>query len=111
MAIGWRLKTYLARQGIFSATGLQKHITKNTGVVISLQNLCNYVNGQPRSIRLKTLEILCTALECELSAFCTVKPGKMDPQNVRKLSYLTTPVSKRNLHRFPDPEDYTLGKP
>jgi len=107
MAINWKLKTYLAtKHGIYGAVAFQKQIVKTTGILISVQNLCNHLKGKPKSIRLKTVELFCTALECKLSDFCEVKPGKADSTQTKKLSYQNTPLSKRATTRFPDPSDY-----
>ena len=110
MAIHWRLKTYVASQhGIFSAVDLQKKIILSTGVIISAQNLRMYLNGKPKSIPLRTMELICTALQCDLSQFLDVKPkpparGKVQP---KKLSFLNTPIKKRgNGESFPNPTDY-----
>jgi DNA-binding Xre family transcriptional regulator len=110
VAIHWRLKTYLATQhGIYSAVDLQKKITQNTGIIISAQNLRTYLNETPKSIPLKTIELLCTALQCELSHLLEIKPkslirGKVQP---KKLSYLNTPINKRAKGElFPDPTHY-----
>lgn len=110
MAIYWRLRTYLAaKHGIFSAVDLQKKITETTGVIISLQNLRHYVTQKPKLIPLKTIELFCTALQCDLGAFCEVKPqpqiqGK--PQS-KKLSFHNTPIKKRaSGQKFPDPTHY-----
>jgi DNA-binding Xre family transcriptional regulator len=110
MAIYWRLKTYLATQhGIFSAVDLQAKITRSTGVIISAQNLRIYLNGKPKAIPLKTLELICTGLQCDLTSFCEVKPrplatGKIQP---KKLSFHNTPLKKRACGAlFPDPTQY-----
>ena len=110
MAIHWRLRTYLAtRHGLFSAVDLQKKVTQATGVIISVQNLRAYMNEKPTLIPLKTIELLCTALQCELSDFCEVKPqpqitGKPTP---KKLSFHNTPLKKRATGQlFPDPTHY-----
>lgn len=114
MAINWKLKTYLAtKHGIYGATALQKQIIKKTGVIISIQNLCNYIDKKPKAIRLKTIEIVCKALSCELKDFCEVKtelstnPGKESICEIKKLSYQNTPHSKRAFKNFPDPKDYS----
>ena len=108
MAISWRLKTYLAtKHGIYRVTAFQKRITKKTGVLISIQNLCNYLNAKPKAIRLKTLELIVTALECNLNDFLEITPQKSSPPcETKKLSYQNTPLSKRALKNFPDPKDY-----
>lgn len=107
MSISWRLKNHLAtRYQIYTVTEFQKRIIKKTGVKISLANLCNYVNDTPKLIRLETIEILCSALECNLEEFLRVSAKKMDPEKKRKLSYKNTPQSKIAVKQFPAPEDY-----
>lgn len=107
MAIHWRLKTYLATShGIYHATSLQKRIVKKTGYLISVQNLRTYMNRKPKSIRLKTLELVVTALECELSHFLEIKPSEIAVGETKKLSYQNTPLSKRAVNQFPDPKNY-----
>jgi DNA-binding Xre family transcriptional regulator len=108
MAISWRLKTYLAtKHGIYHATCLQKRIVKKTGVLISAQNLGNYLNGKPKSIRLKTVQLIVTSLECNLSDFFEIKPEDTSSVNeTKKLSYQNTPLSKRAVSQFPDPKNY-----
>jgi DNA-binding Xre family transcriptional regulator len=107
MAISWRLKSYIAKkQGIYTATALQKFIVKKTGTLISIQNLCNYLNRKPPVIRLTTIEIICSDLECNLSAFCQVRPAVFKANKVKRLSYKNTPLSKRATKSFPDPGDY-----
>jgi DNA-binding Xre family transcriptional regulator len=105
--INWRLKTYLATShGIFDATSLQKRIVKKTGVLISIQNLCNYIDKKPKSIRLKTVELIVTALECKLSDFLEIRPSEITIGETTKLSYQNTPLSKRAISQFPDPKNY-----
>lgn len=111
MAILWRLKTYLAnKHGIFGAVKFQKKIVKETGVLISVQNLCNYLENKPKSIRLKTIEIICSALDCEMQDFCEVKPKPQvikQNEEPQKLSYQNTPHNKRAVKQFPNPKDYS----
>ena len=108
MAIHWRLKTYLAtKHGIFGAVALQKLITKKTGILISVQNLCNYLEKKPKMIPLHTMELFITALECQLEDFCHITPNTASlPPSPKKLAYKNTPLSKRAIKAFPDPKDY-----
>lgn len=108
MAINWKLKTYLAtKHSIYSATELRKKISKTTGVIISIQQLCNIIN-RPSTIRLSTMEIICTALQCQLSDFLQIVGKKSRrPENSQKLSYKNTPLCKRSHNHFPDPKDYS----
>lgn len=107
MAISWRLKTFLAtKHGIYSATELQKKIIKTTGTIISLQNLCKYMRSKPNKLPLKTMELLCSTLNCNLYDFCNVSPKNYKNITTKKLSYKNTPNSKRAVHSFPNPRDY-----
>ncbi len=107
MSIEWKLKSYLAEHhNLYSITHFQKVIEKNTGVTISKMNLGKLVNRKPIMIRLETLEIICSALECESHAFLAVRPKKLNPKNKRKLSFKNTPLTKRATKTFPDPLDY-----
>lgn len=107
MAINWRLKSYLSDRGIYSPTILQRKIIEKTGVIISIQNLCNYLNEKPKTLRLHTVELICTALDCELQSFCQVKGGLQKLAEVKKLAYGNTPLSKRGIKQFPDPKEYS----
>jgi DNA-binding Xre family transcriptional regulator len=110
MAIIWRLKTHLAtKHGIFSAVDFQKKIIQTTGVIISVQNLRTYLNQKPKQIPLKTIELICTTLQCDFSVFCEVKPGKPveGKPPPKKLSFRNTPIKKRGAGQcFPDPTHY-----
>ncbi len=105
--IRWKLKSVMVeKHQIYSVTGLQKLIVKKTGVVISVANLCKYVNGQPKMIRLETIEIICTALECELASLLKVGPKTFNPDKKTKLSFKNTPKAKIATKGFPEPGDY-----
>ena len=109
MAIHWRLKGLLSKKdGILKLKDLQEAIIVKCGIRISLQHLSELVNGRPKSIKLSTMEIICTALDCNLSDFCDVrpKPSLTKKSKLRQLSTLNTPISKRNFQDFPNPNDY-----
>ncbi len=111
MAVNWKLKTYLVTQhGIFSAVELQKKITASTGILISVQNLRSYLNKKPKQIPLKTIELICTSLQCKLSAFCEVTPQPLSAarkNQPKKLAFHNTPLKKRvSGQLFPDPNNY-----
>ena len=106
MAIQWRLKTFIAERGIYRAKDLQRKITRETGVIVSLQNICNLLKGNPQAVKLQTIEIICTALDCKMTDFCNVSPKKFDASQIRKLSFTNTPHRARGKTSFPDPKDY-----
>lgn len=109
MAIKWGLKKYLAvEHGIYKSTELKKLISEKTGVIVSHSNLCRYTNGIPKSLRLETIHLLCTALECRLADFCEITPKTVKKAKVKKkkLSPQNTPAKHIGTKCFPDPADY-----
>lgn len=108
MSISWKLKQYASRKyGVYRAVDLQKIIVDKTGVLISLQQVCNLLNKRPVSLKLTTVEVVCTALECNLSDICEVtSSSKRKSKSVKKLSYKNTPHNKRGVKKFPNPDDY-----
>lgn len=106
MAIQWRLKSFVSSRGIYRARDLQRKITEKTGIIISLQNICNLLKEKPLGVKLKTIEIICTALDCNMTDFCNISAGKFDPTNVRKLSFHNTPHKNRGSAELPEPKDY-----
>ena len=107
MTIHWKFKKYLAREhNIYTVTELQKLIVKKTGYIISVANLCKYVNARPTMLRLETVEIICSALNCKLSHLVSVGPKNFKNTKRKKLSYKNTPKEKIGIKSFPDPENY-----
>jgi len=109
MTIKWNFRKVLnEKHSLTSATDLKKLISEKTGITISLQNICNYLNATPAMIRLETIEIICTATGCTLQDFLEVTPSKKKKKGPRKLSYKNTPTQKKAVLNFPNPEDYEL---
>ena len=107
MPIKWKLKKYIEENhSIYTAKNLKQVIDKKTGINISLQNICNYLSKTPSMLRLETMEILCSALDCKLSDFVEVTPSKKKKISNKKLSFKNTPHSKRGHETFPNPKDY-----
>jgi DNA-binding Xre family transcriptional regulator len=107
MSISWRLKTYIGKNhGIYRPVDFQRLIIEKTGVIISVQQICNLLGGAPDSVRLKTMEVICSSLNCSLSAICEVNPSGKKLSTPQKLSFKNTPHSKRGVKQFPNPEDY-----
>jgi hypothetical protein len=108
MAIHWKLKTYLAtHHGIYGALDFQKKITLKTGIIVSLQNLCNYLERKPKQLPLQTAELFVSTLECELGDFLRITPlPHKKSEEPKKHSYQNTPHTKRAIQSFPNPDDY-----
>jgi DNA-binding Xre family transcriptional regulator len=119
MPIVWNLKKWLAvERDIYRPSELQALIAEKAGVHISLQAISALVNGKPNAIRLKTIQALCNALDCELSDFCNVTPEPVKEQQKRRQAAGETPLrlygAKANQGKvesvFPDPNLYKAGR-
>jgi|GEM_PF-1190609 len=108
MAINWHLKTFLSKKhGIYRPTDFQKLIVKKTNILISLPNISKLMNKKPSTISLRTMELLCSTLNCSLDDFCEVSPSiKKIPDKVKKLAFQHTPENKKAINNFPCPTDY-----
>jgi len=110
LSVQWHLKSYIrTKHNILKLTDFQKLLVRETGVRISIQHLSNLINRKPASIKLSTIEIICTGLNCNLSDFCEIKhssPLAKKKTKLRKLSFQTTPHQKKIQNSFPDPNDY-----
>ena len=108
MAIHWKLKQYIREKyGFLRLKDLQRRIMEKTGIIVSLQHLSELGRGCPKSIRLHTMEVLCSALDCTLNDLIAIEPSKRKEKATRKLSYQSTPLEKRGREAFPNPSDYT----
>lgn len=109
MPIKWNLKRFLAtKYQIYSVKELQKRITKQTGIIISHSNLCKLVNKEPTLLSVRTAEIICSTLQCELSEFLVITPKNFNKKNkVTKLSPINTPITKLLKVEFPEPDNYS----
>ena len=94
MAIKWHLRAYITnKHHIYTATELQKKIIKETGVVISLANLCKYLRARPIMIRPETMQIICTALGCTLHDLLSITPkAKTRPENKKNFRKRIHPI-------------------
>lgn len=77
MPMQWTLRKWLAvTHDLYGATALRQRILDTTGVDISAQALGELLRKSPRALRVDTVQAICTALQCKLSDFCEVIPGK-----------------------------------
>jgi DNA-binding Xre family transcriptional regulator len=76
--VRWNLRLAAAQRDIWKASELQRMLAE-AGLVISAGKMSNLWSGQPVTIRLDDLEVICEVLGCE--------PGDLlvrDPGNIRR---------------------------
>jgi len=73
--VRWNLRLAAAQRDIWKASQLQKMLA-DAGLVISAGKMSNLWSGQPVTIRLDDLEIICEVLGCEPGDLLIREPGK-----------------------------------
>ena len=72
----WNLRLAAAQRGIWKASELQR-LLADYGLVISAGKMSGLWSGQPASIKLEDLEVICTALGCGVEELLLSEPDKV----------------------------------
>jgi DNA-binding Xre family transcriptional regulator len=72
----WNLRLAAANRSIWKASELQ-HLLADHGLVISAGKMSHLWSGQPASLKLDDLDIICAALDCEISELLIPEPDKV----------------------------------
>ena len=72
----WNLRLAAANRGIWKASELQ-HLLAEHGLVISAGKMSHLWSGQPASLKLDDLDVICAALGCEIGELLIPEPGKV----------------------------------
>ncbi len=71
----WNLRLAAAHRGIWKASELQRMLAEH-GLVISAGKMSGLWSGQPASIKLDDLDIICVTLDCTVADLLIAEPGK-----------------------------------
>ncbi len=74
----WNLRLAAANRGIWKASELQRALAER-GLVISAGKMSGLWSGQPGSIKLGDLEVICAVLGCEVGELLIPEPGTVPP--------------------------------
>jgi putative transcriptional regulator len=74
--VRWNLRLAAAQRDIWKASQLQKMLA-DAGLAISAGKMSSLWSGQPVTIRLDDLEIICEVLGCEPGDLLIPEPGKI----------------------------------
>jgi putative transcriptional regulator len=72
--VRWNLRLAAAQRDIWKASELQRMLAE-AGLVISAGKMSNLWSGQPVTIRLDDLEVICEVLGCEPGDLLVREPG------------------------------------
>jgi len=72
----WNLRLAAANRDIWKASELQRALAER-GLVISAGKMSGLWSGQPVSIKLGDLDVICAVLGCEVGELLIPEPGKV----------------------------------
>jgi DNA-binding Xre family transcriptional regulator len=72
----WSLRLAAANRGIWKASELQRALARR-GLVISAGKMSGLWSGQPGSVKLADLDVICAVLGCEIGELLVPEPGKV----------------------------------
>jgi DNA-binding Xre family transcriptional regulator len=72
----WNLRLAAANRGIWKASELQRMLAER-GLVISAGKMSGLWSGQPASIKLEDLDVICAVLGCPIGEVLIPEPDKV----------------------------------
>jgi DNA-binding Xre family transcriptional regulator len=72
----WNLRLTAANRGVWKASDLQRMLAEH-GLVISAGKMSGLWSGQPASIKLEDLDVICTVLGCQIGEVLIPEPDKV----------------------------------
>ena len=78
----WNLRLAAANRGIWKASELQRQLAEH-GLVISAGKMSGLWSGQPASVKLDDLDIICAVLGCGVEEVLIPEPDKVNPAGHR----------------------------
>jgi DNA-binding Xre family transcriptional regulator len=72
----WNLRLAAANRGIWKASELQRELA-GRGLVISAGKMSGLWSGQPVSVKLADLDVICAVLGCDPGEVLIPEPGKV----------------------------------
>jgi DNA-binding Xre family transcriptional regulator len=76
----WNLRLAAANRSIWKASELQRMLAEH-GLVISTGKMSNLWSGQPASIKLDDLDVICAVLQCPVDELLLPEPSKVTRQS------------------------------
>ena len=101
----WNLRMRAAECGIWKSTEMRRRLA-DAGLTISAGKMSGLWTGNPASIRLDDLDVICHVLECEPTDILLREPEHVAAQSPKKAATQTGVANiKPNLgrHRQPPP--------
>ena len=72
----WNLRLAAAQRDIWKASDLQRMLAEH-GLVVSAGKMSGLWSGQPVSLKLDDLDVICAVLDCEIGELLIPEPDKV----------------------------------
>jgi DNA-binding Xre family transcriptional regulator len=98
----WNLRLTAANRGIWKASELQRQLAER-GLVISAGKMSALWSGQPVSVKLADLDVICAVLGCQVGELLIPEPDKVPlPGTAEDLPAATASTGPRVVPRRRD---------
>jgi len=98
----WNLRLAAANRGIWKASELQRQLAER-GLVISAGKMSALWSGQPVSVKLADLDVICAVLGCQVGELLIPEPDKVPrPGTAEDPPAATAPPGPRVIPRRRD---------
>jgi DNA-binding Xre family transcriptional regulator len=90
----WNMRLAAAQRGIWKASDLQRLLAEH-GLVISAGKMSGLWSGQPVTVKLADLDVICVVLGCQIGDLLIPEPDKVtrpDRDTVAPAADATTPT-------------------
>ena len=74
----WNLRLTAANRGVWKASELQRMLAER-GLIISAGKMSGLWSGDPASIKLDDLDVICAVLDCSVDELLLAEPDKVRP--------------------------------
>ncbi len=101
----WNLRLAAANRGIWKASELQRMLA-DRNLVISAGKMSGLWSGDPASIKLSDLDVICAVLGCGVEELLIPEPARSAAARSRRAS---PPPRPRRRHRQPLPQGGATG--
>jgi putative transcriptional regulator len=99
----WNLRMKAAEAGIWKSTEMRRRLAE-AGLEISAGKMSNLWIGNPTTIRLDDLDVICAVLECSPAELLICEPEKVAARPPRAETGTATPLTPRlGRHRSVPP--------
>lgn len=98
----WNLRIRAAERGIWKSTHMRR-LLADAGLEISTGKMSSWWTGNPPTLRLDELDVLCAVLDCTPNDLMSPEPGKVAARRPAGSDAVSASSSQASVSRTPSP--------